>query len=495
MRRLLLLSGLAASALASGLVLALSTGAQGSSSGTFYVIFDDARGLIAGQLVKVAGAKAGTIENVTLTRDYKARIQASIGSQFLPFHQDASCTIRPQGLIAENYVECDPGTANSPALRGPGGAPPVVPVTHTTEPVSLQDLFNIFDLPTRERIAVLIDELGIGTAAEGSSFNEILRRANPALQLADQAISILSRQRAQLAQTIDATDRIAAQAAAHTGAVKAFVQRAAQVSRTTAGHHGQLSEAIARLPGLLAQAQPALASTDEIARNGAPLLGQLRAAAPFLDRVDRDLEPFVQAALPGLDRLAGAIRVAIPAIHAVTPVLGSVHSYLKRSLPTTKLFARLSENLQRHGFVENFLSVAYYVGAALARHDSISHVLSVLLVGPGPLACGNYATTPLAGCSRHYGTQSAYAPSRAARRMRAAHRGGVASGQRPGAVPRAGRSATTPAASPSSPAPGVHPAPLLGSLGQTLGKALGGTSGPAQGAGQALQNLLSYLLR
>ncbi len=46
---------------------------------------------------------------------------------------------------------------------------------------------------------MIIDELGIGTAARGQDFNDILRRANPALALARQAISILDRQRAQLA--------------------------------------------------------------------------------------------------------------------------------------------------------------------------------------------------------------------------------------------------------------------------------------------------------
>ena len=91
--------------------------AEGSSSARFDVIFDDARGLIGGQLVKVAGARAGTIQNVTLTPQFKARVEATIDSRFVPFHQDATCTIRPEGLIAENYIDCDPGTADSPVLR------------------------------------------------------------------------------------------------------------------------------------------------------------------------------------------------------------------------------------------------------------------------------------------------------------------------------------------------------------------------------------------
>ena len=95
MRRIALISGLLALA---GTILALVLGAsaQGSSQASFDVIFDDARGLIGGQVVKIAGAKAGTIENVTVTSNFKARIEATIDSQFMPFHQDATCTIRPR---------------------------------------------------------------------------------------------------------------------------------------------------------------------------------------------------------------------------------------------------------------------------------------------------------------------------------------------------------------------------------------------------------------
>ena len=57
-------------------VALLSASAQGSSTATFDVVFDNARGLIAGQLVKVAGAQAGSIENVTVPARDWAPIEA-----------------------------------------------------------------------------------------------------------------------------------------------------------------------------------------------------------------------------------------------------------------------------------------------------------------------------------------------------------------------------------------------------------------------------------
>ncbi len=387
-----------------------SSGSSGSTTGRFDVIFDDARGLVPGQLVKIAGARAGEIVGVHLTRGYQARIDATVESKFTPFHRDATCTIRPEGLIAENYLECDPGTAGSPVLEGKDGRPPTVPVTHTTEPVSLTDLFNTFNLPTRERLTLLFNELGIATAARGQDLNQILLRANPTLALARQTIGVLLRQQSQLVTLIDSTATIAAQGAGHTGALKTFLDRAAAVSTLTAQHHSALAQGINRLPGLLSAARPALAQLDTVARDGTPLLHQLQDAAPTLEQVSRDLKPFVAAANPGLGRVSAALRTAIPALHQSLPLLGHLESYAHRSLASTELSAKLYRNLQRHGFVEEFLSVAYYIGTSLARFDSTSHLLPLLLMAPNSGKCGRYATKPVSGCGAHYGSRPAYHP-------------------------------------------------------------------------------------
>lgn len=391
-----------------------SASAQGSSTSSFDAIFDDARGLIGGQLVKVAGAQAGSIQRVVVVREgsgantsFKAKIEGSIDSKFMPFRTNATCTIRPQGLIAENYVDCDPGSPPAPVLRGTHGQPPTVPVQNTTEPVSLLDLFNIFNVPTRERFALIINELGIGTAGEGQNFNDVLYRVNPALKLADQVIGILASQRAQLATLIDSTNTIAQEGATHTGAVQSFLDQAAALSSTTAAHRSNLELAIKRLPGLLAAAQPSLQQLDVVARDGTPLVKQIHASVPYLNRVNTDLAPFVQAARPGLARLAVALDQAIPAIRDVTPVVQQLQDYTQRSLPKTELSGQLFTSLQQAGFLENFLGIIYYVGASISRFDATSHLLDFSILNVQNGACTAYATTPVAGCGANYGSAPA----------------------------------------------------------------------------------------
>src|SRR3954454_19727666 len=218
MRRLAAIALLIAGLAAGGAAL-LAGGAAGSASGETHVdvIFDNARGLLPGQLVEIAGARVGQIDDVSVTKDFKARISTSIDSRFAPFRKDATCTIRPEGLIAENYVQCDPGSPDSPELRGVGGVPPTVPVEHTTQPVNLTDLFEIWNVPTRDRLGVLLSELGIATAARGGDLNAVLRRANPALKQAQAVIGILQDQKQSLIAAVDATDTAVAGLAAHRG--------------------------------------------------------------------------------------------------------------------------------------------------------------------------------------------------------------------------------------------------------------------------------------
>ncbi len=390
--------------------LVISTVAQGSDTYKFDVIFDDARGLISGQEVKIAGAEAGDITNVVVTSDDKARVEATISGPF-QFHTNATCTIRPDGLIAENYLDCDPGSANKPLLKATKSEPPTVPVTQTSEPVSLQDLFDIFDLPTRERFQVLVDELGIATAGNGDQINSILQRANPTLQAAQRVIDILDSQTSEIKTAINATDQIASTGATHTAAIQDFITQASGLTQLTANHSSSLEQAINKLPAFLSASTPALKQLNTVATTGTPLLADLRAAAPSLNKVDSDIVPFTKAATPALANLSSAVSTVNPDAKTVTPLVATLSNYLQASKGTTANFAKLIDNLIDHGFSENFLSVLYYVAGALSKEDSDSHMLSTLLLFPGNGMCGTYATTPSTACDAHY-SQTAYTPER-----------------------------------------------------------------------------------
>src|SRR5262249_10134063 len=158
-----LLAVLAGAALLATLTLGGATRAGADNSYRVDALFDTAKGIIPGQIVKIAGARTGQIEDVKLQpttgHRYLARIEMTVDSRFAPFRADARCDIQPEGLISERFVQCDPGTPNAPQLTGTDGHAPTVPLDHTAVPISLTDLFNVWRLPVRQRFTLIVNTL------------------------------------------------------------------------------------------------------------------------------------------------------------------------------------------------------------------------------------------------------------------------------------------------------------------------------------------------
>jgi virulence factor Mce-like protein len=390
-----------------GVILAIAligSGAQASSTYRVDVIFDTAKGIIPGQLVKIAGARVGKIKDVKLTPDYKARIQMTVDRRFAPFKTDASCDIQPEGLISENFVQCNPGTAAGRPLRGENGEAPTVPVEHTSVPVNLLDLFKVFQAPIRERFTIVVNMLGIGLAGRGDDLNELLARANPTLALTRKVMGILDRQRSQISTLIKSTDTLVAKLARHSGEVRSFIDKAQGVTKQTSDESSALAESIRRLPGLLDAARPALQKLDTVAATGTPVLRNLRAAAPSLNSAISHLGPFSTSGLGAIRGLGDATPIARSSARSATPVLKTIRSLADIIRPTAGKGRDFFAAMRDQGAIENLMKFFYTGAAGTARYDGISHVIPELL---SVNQCSPAATAPVAGCSANYNTPAA----------------------------------------------------------------------------------------
>src|SRR6201996_3976974 len=194
MRRLI---ALAAVLIVAAVVVAVAHGSGSSSGGTYLVraIFDDASFAAQGEDVRIAGANVGSIQSLGVTAGKKAAVTLAIAnSDFTPWHANATCAIRPQSLIGEEYVDCTPGTVAAPRLpriqRGPGQGSYYLPVTRTSSPIDSDIVQDISTEPVRQSLAVIIDEFGNGLAARGSDLKAVIYSANPALGDTDRGLQI-----------------------------------------------------------------------------------------------------------------------------------------------------------------------------------------------------------------------------------------------------------------------------------------------------------------
>jgi ABC-type transporter Mla subunit MlaD len=365
-------------------------------------LFDTAKGVQPGQVVKVAGARAGTIHDVTLARGpgnrYQARIEMRVDSRFAPFRSDARCAIQPEGLIGERFVQCDPGSPAGKRLAASGGTP-TVPVARTSTPIGLTELFQIFNAPVRQRIPLVFATLGLGTAGRGGDLNDVLRRANPTLAQTHAVLRILRRQRRELASGVSATDRVLAQIAPRRARLRSLVASAARVTGRTASRRGELAVAVRRLPPLLDSAEPALQRLQTLARAGTPLLADLRASAPDLERLLARTEPFANAALPTVTTLGQTLPTARSAVGSARPTVAALRVFARRALPTGRRLADLVVDLRDRGGVDNLLVLVYRLAATMGRYDTVSHLFPVLL---NINSCSVVATEPDPKCDAHW---------------------------------------------------------------------------------------------
>lgn len=476
MRRLLTVLALGAVALVAGL-LATGAGEDTSSKGGSYevdALFSTAGNLIKGQDVKIAGAKVGSVKEVSVTRDYRARVHMEIDEGFAPFRADARCNIQPQSLIGERFVQCEPGSTKAPQLRGRGGEAPTVPLARTSSPVDLDLILSAFRLPTRQRLGIVLNELGEGFVARGGDLNQAIRRANPALRETREVLQVLDRQRGQLQSLIDSSDTILAQLAPRRDRVGETIERAADVADVTAARRDDLSETIRRLPPLLAQARPALADVRQLSEAGTPLLSDLRSASPQLGRLVSDLKPFADAARPTLDRLGESGRTGQRTVRDARPVVRQLRTFAKQAKPTGRMVDQLFASMRERGVVEGLQSFVYNVTLATAWYDRYGHMVPAYPVLPAD--CMVYATKPVKGCSAALSDQ--LPEGTAARRERS--RSTPTRERRPAANPpqRAPQAPNQPAApaptaapeqAPSAaPEPTATPQVPRGNLGNTL---------------------------
>jgi ABC-type transporter Mla subunit MlaD len=141
--------------LAAAAFVVLATGAsKGTAQGTYKVEFQNAFGLVTGADFKVAGVPAGTIKAIGLdqkTLNAVVTIQVT-RSGFGQFHQDASCESRPESLIGEYFVDCNPGSSG-PVLK----AGSTIPVNHTQSTIPADLLQDTMRLPYRQRFSLIVN--------------------------------------------------------------------------------------------------------------------------------------------------------------------------------------------------------------------------------------------------------------------------------------------------------------------------------------------------
>jgi ABC-type transporter Mla subunit MlaD len=403
MRRLALI---ALVLVAAGVAAAVASASGSSGSGTYRVraIFDDASFAVSGEQVRVAGAPVGSIASLEVTQNKQAAVTLAIDdARFTPFHANATCAIRPQSLIGEMYVDCNPGSTVAPDLHritsGPGAGTYYLPVLRTHSPVDFDISQDIYREPVAQRLAIILNELGTGLAARGSDLNAVIHRADPALANTDQVLKILADQNRALAKLATDSAAVLTPLAKQRRALADFIVQANTTAVASAQRASDISRSIQLLPGFLRQLRPLMVDLGTLADQGTPVASELNASASALGREFTELTPFAKAARTSLIALGDAAAKSQGPLLATLPLDRRLQRLGNQTAPAATLLDRLTASLNKSGAIGQLMALLFYGTNAANGFDSLGHyVRDELLVSN----CTGYALSPVTGCSANF---------------------------------------------------------------------------------------------
>jgi phospholipid/cholesterol/gamma-HCH transport system substrate-binding protein len=284
---------------------------------------DNASQLVRGNQVKVGGVPVGTVAEIELAPDARARLELKItDDELTPLHEGSSIAIRASSLsgIANRYVSLTPGPSNRDEIPDGGR----IPADSARSEVDLDEVLNTLDPATLKDLQTVVRRLGSGSAGRGEAFGRAVHVLNPAL-------SQVSRTEREILRDQRTFER--------------FVVESAQVVSAVASRRPDLEQSVGR----------ARATLDALAAETAALDSSLRRLPPTLRNTNTTLVN-VRAAI---DDLQPTVRAAQPAARPLTDVLVRLRPIARRARPVVSQLRRV---IDRTGSGADLLGILRAMG-------------------------------------------------------------------------------------------------------------------------------------
>jgi virulence factor Mce-like protein len=145
------------------------------------VTLPDAANLVAGNDVRIGGARVGVVSNIKPVANSSgpatAQIEIKLDKDQEPLPVDSTIIVRPRSALGLKYVQVTPGTAKQ---GYPAGS--TVPVAQSKPaPVEFDQVLNMFNDRARRGSQENLNGFGTGLAGRGASLNSAIAALPPLL--------------------------------------------------------------------------------------------------------------------------------------------------------------------------------------------------------------------------------------------------------------------------------------------------------------------------
>ncbi len=287
-------------------------------------VFATGAQLVAGDDVTIDGFRVGRVESL---RPVPSGAQAALQlhTEYAPLFRDARAMVKSKNLLGETYVELSRGASQAGPLPDGGR----IELDHTLTPVEVDQVLSVLDADTRQRLVLLVNELGESVQGRGQDLNASagdLRQVTQSLvtiahAVAGQAdhldtllvdlrkvLETLAAYHSQIRALVTDWDRLMRALAAQESDLQAvFVQEDRVVTildQALAGRNARdLHDAIAESPQLLT-------NTDHYLDNAQVAFGDLNAESPAIADVFTRLASVMSGTDPQGDHMWRIYAVA-----------------------------------------------------------------------------------------------------------------------------------------------------------------------------------------
>jgi phospholipid/cholesterol/gamma-HCH transport system substrate-binding protein len=296
----------AVGALVAAVVLIVLVLFGGGPSYTLKANFEDAGGLVTGDDVLIGPARVGSVQSIGLSDDGQAQVKIGLDSDASPMHQGTIARVYENSLsgIANKYVVLVPGPQSAPAIHDGGE----ISAAHTYSEVSLDEVFDAINGPTRNGLRGFIRGEAASIAGKAEQANQTLRYLAPGLESTSNVT-------AELTRSEPTFDNLLVQGAQSLHTLASRANELTQLVAHTSEATGAIASQSHNLETALSLLPPAL---NHSVRTFAGLRSTLDALTPLVEKsipASRRLEPFAvalhtltDASIPTLAELSALIK-------------------------------------------------------------------------------------------------------------------------------------------------------------------------------------------
>lgn len=289
---------------------------------TFRVELADAIAVSPGnsQEVRIAGVKVGEIVGSTPTDHDTSMVTVSMEPGH-PIYDNARAVLRSVNPLNQMYITLNPG--------GPPGHPlpegGVLPVSQTSRPIQLDEVFDKFDTRTRQALTQLLAESDNALVNAPKTLPVDLTAADTSLTTLRPVVQRLQTRADNIRALVTALSQVSAALGGNDARLSDLVDSTQQTLGVLAQRDGALSDSLRQLPGTTGALRHALDGVSHLSGQLDPTLDNIRAASDELPDALSALHDTIGPLRDTVDQARDVVRKARPLVADLRPIAGDLH--------------------------------------------------------------------------------------------------------------------------------------------------------------------------